>query len=206
MRDARLRCWERVGICLGGEVGLVRFGDDGCRRASDRRGGRLGFGFGVGWLGDFAEGWGGIGLGAGRLHDAERAEGAVRGAHHEGRLAMAATGRVGVQADALGGKVEAVHGPGVGCDGARGEPGFLGIHGVERDDRGDGRFIARGALFGEVAEWRRKCLGQDEQGVAGDGAREEGQGVDEGHGVAAPARVRGLTWMLGGENVKVYFP
>jgi hypothetical protein len=25
--------------------------------------------------------------------------------------------------------------------------------------------------------------------VAGDGAREEGQGVDEGHGVAAPAKV-----------------
>jgi hypothetical protein len=151
---------ERVGICLGGEVGLGRFGDDRWLLASDRRGGgRPGFGFGVGWFGAFAEGWGDIGLGAGGLHEAERAQGAVRGAHHEGCLAMAATGHVGVQADALAGEVEAVHGPGVGCDGACGEPGFLGIHGVERDDRGDGRFIACGALFGEVAEWRRECLG-----------------------------------------------
>jgi hypothetical protein len=152
----------------------------------------------VGWFGAFAEGWDGISLGAGGLHDAERAEGAVSGAHHVGRLAMAATGHVGVQADALAGKVEAVHGPGVGCDGACGEPGFLGIHWVERDDRGDGRFIACGALFGEVAEWWRKCLGQDEQGVAGDGAREEGQGVDEGHGVAAPDGFGELPWRLDG--------
>ena len=46
---------KRVGICLGGEVGSGRFGDDRCRLAADRGGGgRLEFGFGVGWLGAFA--------------------------------------------------------------------------------------------------------------------------------------------------------
>ena len=77
--------------------------------------------------------------------------------------------------------MEAVHGPGAGGDRAGGEGGLDGVGRSECRDGGNRGSIAGGTFFREVADRRGQRLGEDEEGVAGDGAGELGECVLEVH-------------------------
>ena len=69
----------------------------------------------------------------------------------------------------------------VGAYGAGGQAGLVSIGRLQICDGSDGSLIAGGAFLGQVAERRGERLGEHEEGVAGDGPREVGQGVDDRH-------------------------
>jgi len=73
-----------------------------------------------------------------------------------------------------------LYGPG-GAYGAGGQAGLVSIGRLQICDGSDGSLIAGGAFLGQVAERRGERLGEHEEGVAGDGPREVGQGVDDRH-------------------------
>ena len=114
------------------------------------------------------------------LHGAERAHRGLGGSHHGVGLAHALVHPVGMRLRHRG-KPHALGGPRVGSDGAGGETRLERIGRAQHSERGDGSFVAGGALLGGVAERRRQGFKQQEDRVAGDRRGKLGKGVDVEH-------------------------